>query len=236
MRIIKSIYTTLVLVLFVSLTSCGDLLVTDNEAAGSMKVVEFYGGKCERSKGFNTGTDENETYFTLALSESDLVNSYAEMLELPASNVAYLFFNELKEEQANYTHVNVELSVPNQLTQEFEFSAKDLKEICQFVPRFDQISKHLKDKEYQEVLGSFSKGDQEILSPSEIDSSCTQVDSAYGEIQETQFQGFSFFENEMDGRSVVELFGINIRENMNTPFKLYLDRDTKNTLQFKFDF
>jgi len=89
------------------LTACNNVGVTDTEVQAVQSVLDFYGGICNRHKGFNSENGETDTYFELEMSQSELIESYSNMLELPASNIAYLFYSNLNDEQDNYTHVKV---------------------------------------------------------------------------------------------------------------------------------
>lgn len=51
----------------ISFFSCKDALVTNNEKDAVQKVLNFYGGICNRSKGFTSKNGDMETYFVLEM-------------------------------------------------------------------------------------------------------------------------------------------------------------------------
>ena len=65
---------------------------------------------------------------------------------------------------------------------------------------------------------------------------CTHYDSTYGKIKELQFQGYSFLKGIPDNRQLIHLSGINIRERINTPIGILIERKSKKIVAMKFEF
>lgn len=217
------------------LSACNNVGVTDTEVQAVQSVLDFYGGICNRHKGFSTTNGKKETYFELEMSQSQLIESYSSILELPASNIAYLFYSNLGSEQDNYTQVKVKINLSNEQSHEFTYGSEDLKEIEKMTPILQRASEKIKSEDYEGLLSHFDKKLASTLNSNLLKAYCTPYDSAYGKIEETQFQGFTFFETKEDNRPLVQLTGIMIRENTNTPITLVLDRESNRILTMKYD-
>lgn len=218
------------------LSACNNVGVTETEAQAVQSVLEFYGGVCNRYKGFKSENGKTDTYFTLDMSESELIESYSNLLKLPASNIAYLFYSNLDDEQDNYTHVKVKINLSNGRSREFSYKAEDLKEIENLIPVLQIASEKIKSQDYKGLLSQFDKDIASTLSADQMKTYCTYYDSAYGKIDMTQFQGFAFFEGKDDNRPLARLAGIMIRENTNTPISFNIDRESRKIVTMKYGF
>ncbi|HLU84829.1 MAG TPA: hypothetical protein VKZ45_05095 [Vicingaceae bacterium] len=218
------------------LTACNNVGVTETEVQAVQSVLDFYGGICNRHKGFEAKNGETDTYFELEMSQSELVESYSNMLELPASNIAYLFYSNLNDEQDNYTYVKVKINLSNGQSHEYSYSARDLKEIESLTPLLQSITDKIKAQDYEGLISQFDKNIASNLTSEQLKAYCVPYDSAYGRVDNTQFQGYSFFEGETDNRPLAHIAGIMIRENENTPISLFIDRKSKKVVTMKYDF
>jgi len=109
---------------FLFLTSCAEkhegelkpglfsnfVSITDNEDNGVKKILDFYGGYCKYAIGASASTDDGKKkYFELELSKSHGLEKQRATPELIASNVAYIFLSNLKEERKNYDEIHAVL-------------------------------------------------------------------------------------------------------------------------------
>jgi len=219
----------------VLLTSCNDVAVSDREVQAVQSVLDFYGGVVNRSKGFSYENGQKQTYFKLAISESELLEAYKDFIELPASNIAYLFYKNLEAEQGNYTHVQVEITSLAGEVVEYEYAAEDLLEVDRFLPIMKQVSHHFETEDMNGLLAQFDPS----LPYEELIAYTHPYDSAFGRVQDIQFQGFSFYEVEGKGdtpRPMIHLGGIMQREKENTPLSLFIDRRSQVILSMNFNF
>lgn len=108
-----------------TITSCGNrhegeqkptllsnaLSITDNEDKGVKEILDFYGGYCKYAIGASASTETGKKkYFELELSKSDAIEERAKVAQMPASNIAYLFYKNLnQEERANYDEIHTVL-------------------------------------------------------------------------------------------------------------------------------
>lgn len=224
------------ILLIATLTACNNTLVTDTEVEAVQKVIDFYGGECLRHKGFETRNGKTETYFLLEMSQSELIESYSNVLEIPASNIAYLFYSNLKGEQNNYTHVKVKINPSSGKPYEHSFSATDLKEVEKLVQVIQNVSDKIRSKNYEGLLSEFDEEIASSLTMDQLQQFCSEADTTYGDVNATQFQGFSYFDSEEDNRALVHLLGIMIRQGKNTPISLYIDRHSKRVVTLKYEF
>jgi hypothetical protein len=218
------------------MTSCSNVGVTDIEVEAVQSVLDFYGGVCNRHKGFETKNGETKTYFELEMSKSELIESYSNMLELPASNIAHLFFSNLKNEQDNYSYVKVTINLSGGQSSEYNYTVDDLTELESLTSILQSVAKEIKTKNYRDLLSHFDTSIATTLTAEQLTSYCTPYDSAYGEINKTQFQGYAFFESEDDNRPLAHVAGIMIREKENTPISLFIDRESKKVITMKYEF
>lgn len=228
----KNITLTYFLLLSLVLFSCKDALVTNNEKDAVQKVLNFYGGICNRSKGFTSKNGDMETYFVLEMEKSNLIESYSEILELPASNIAYLFYSNLRNEQKNYTTIKVVLKLENGKAEEFEYSTWKLKQIKKIIPALNSIIDDVKYQNFKNLHTKFDPMIAKDITPEALKDFLFPTDSAYGITKEYQFHGFNYFYDE-DNRPLIELVNVMMREKANTPLIIVLDKKNKTILGIK---
>ena len=220
------------LIVFTIVSCTNPIGVTENEKQAVEKVLDFYGGVCNRAKGFSG----SNTYFELEMSNSELIESYAKMSELPASNIAYLFSSNLKSEEDNYTNIKVKINLKNGESHEYTYKTTDLKEIQSSVDLLAKVGEEIKNKGYKNLLDLFDEKAKENLDTAMLRMYCSPYDSAYGQIKQTQFHGFAFFNGKKDSIPLIHIAGVNIREKENTPISIFVDRKTKKLMTLKFKF
>jgi len=217
-------------------TACNTIGMTDAEVQAVQKVLDFYGGYCESHKGFETDNGETETYFELQMSKSELIENYSNMLALPASNVAYLFYSNLKEGRDNYTYIKVKILLSENQSYDFSYSVNDLSEVQNLVPVLQTASDKIKAQDYAGLIGLMDTSVSTSLTVGKLEAFCMPYDSAYGAVTQTQFQGYSFFESEKDQGTYAHIAGIMIREKQNTPISVFIDRKSKKVMSMKYEF
>lgn len=216
--------------LFLLFACGGDMLISDGEKKAMAKVTEFYGGECGWSKGFEYANGKNEDYFELSLSKSDLLHRYADKIEMPASNIAYLFYTNLGAEQKKYSHIRVKIDLGKEGNYENSFAAKEIKEIVQFTPYVSLMEQLAKAQDYATIWATFDEEIQRDLSEEKLRAFFQASDSACGPFGTLQFQGYRFYDSEIDSRPMVQLACVVIRSKENTPLSLFFDRKTKKLM------
>jgi hypothetical protein len=216
--------------------SCNDADVTKVEINAVQSVLNFYGGICNRSKGFETENTKTLTYFELEMSKSKLISSYSKMPELPASNIAYLFYSNLENEKDKYSFIRVKTNFSEKHSATFDYNAKELIEIETLVKIFKNVASDIKQKKYSHLYSRFEVDSSSVLTAQMIESYCATDDSAYGGISKYQFQGFSFLEPDKESNPEVHLGGILVRKKTNIPLSVFIDRKTTKVNSIRFQF
>lgn len=226
----------IILLAFGLLTACNDIAITNAETEAVQKVIDFYGGVCNIHKGFESENGKTKTYFELEVSQSKLIEHYADMLELPASNIAYIFYKNLRKEIDKYSYIKVTINLSSGHNSEYNYSLYKLNEIEELSPIMQSISENVKTKDFEGILSHFDNDIALNLTPEKLNAYCTPYDSAFGKVLRTEFQGFRFFKDEKSKKSMVHIAGIMVRENDNTPLSLFIDINNGkvNTMKYKF--
>ena len=99
--------TRSVTILALLVVSCRNIVsITPNEDKGIKEILNFYGGYCKYSIGSSASTkDGAKKYFEIELSKSDVLEKYADMPDVSASNAAYILYKDLKNERKNYDEI-----------------------------------------------------------------------------------------------------------------------------------
>lgn len=101
--------------------------ISDNESKGVHDVLDLYGGKLKYSIGKDYSTVTGmKNYFELELSESALMEQYKDSSEFTGSNIAYLFYRNLKKEASHYNYIKVKIDFSDGKTKEYSYSTQDL--------------------------------------------------------------------------------------------------------------
>ena len=145
---------SLLLITSISLLSCSNrrdgedkktllsnfISITDNEDKGVKKILNFYGGYCEYSIGATLSTTEDKKKsFELKLSKSEILDKFSKTPEIPASNLAYLFYTNLKEEKKNYDEIESVLLFNNREEYKTTFSSDQLEMIGEKMTVLNQV-------------------------------------------------------------------------------------------------
>ena len=243
----KLIISILSIILFISCTeekpktetqvpSKKVLTKQDNEKISAQAIVDFYGGEIEVSPGVFMNEGKNEKYIQIELRKSELIESYIDMLDIPASNIAYLFYAGLQSKAIEYDFIKVLIATKNGTQKMFNFYIKDINDVPEYVETLNKISDLLRDKNASSLHSLFNPEIGKELSEATLNQYITSQDSIYGKISETQFQGFSKFETEDDHQLVIQLYGIMIRSKENCPICVFIDRETKEVLTIEDSF
>lgn len=101
--------------------------ITDNEDKGVNEILNFYGGYCKYALGASvTNKEGKKKYFELELSKSEILDRHAKVVQMPASNIAYLFYKNLNEERDKYDEIQTVLIITDGEKSVFKYSTKEL--------------------------------------------------------------------------------------------------------------
>lgn len=208
----------------------------DNEKTSAQAIVDFYGGEIEVSPGVFMNEGKNEKYVQIELRKSELIESYIDMIDIPASNIAYLFYAGLQSKAIEYDFIKVLIATENGTQKMFNFYIKNITDVPEYIEILNKTSNLLRDKNAAGLHSLFNPEIGKELSEATLKQYINSQDSIYGAISETQFQGFSKFETEDDNQQVIQLYGIMIRSKENCPICVFIDRETKEVLTIEDSF
>ena len=209
--------------------------ITDNEDAGVKEILDFYGGQCKYAVGVSASTEDGKKkYFELEMSESDAIEERLDKPKLPSSNIAYIFYKNLKEEKKNYDAIHVVLISKDNSKQQFEYPISTLEQVEKRMGLNDKTVSLLKEKKFEEISSMLNNElipfDKEELVPRLI-----ELEPQFGNIKEYRFFGFMIVP--FKGKEILHLSGALLREKQNHEFSIDIDFNSENDelyqLQYK---
>ncbi len=222
----------ILLLLSITLISCKkNIGVTEKEVNAVQQVLNFYNGECLRHKGIEFKNGETKTYFELEMSKSPLLESNATNLKPHAANIAYLFYTSLDDEKTNYNQIRVKINLQNGTTSQYSYSDKEIEEIEKLMPKIDNISQLIKNKDFETLTNLFDKTLE--LETSQIAELFNKLDNQFGNVKQDQFQGFEFKEMKDIGQ-VITINVAQVREKTALTMVLTFIRSNQNLISIGF--
>jgi hypothetical protein len=161
-----------------------------NEDMAIEKILNFYDGKCMKSKGLLYDNGNKKKYFEIEISDSELLNNEFKDLKYHSANIAYLFYSNLDVEKDNYQEIKVKIVLNNGTSEEFSYLSLNLLEIENLQPFINPIIDGVRRKKYENLLKSF---DESIsIETKNLEDLFSSLENKYGKINMIQFQGFQF--------------------------------------------
>jgi hypothetical protein len=216
--------------------------VSDNEYKGINEVLDFYGGNCIRHKGYITQNGVKQTYFELELEQSRLLEKLSYIIEMPASNIALIFYENLNnDEKEKYSLIRVTINFMDSKKSQFDFPINILETVTEKSETLNEVSNLMKISDYSTLSELFYKENDSGFSNERIKDVCNELDTKYGKIDSLQFQGFSFFKSkERNNKDYLILAGIQYRSLQNIPLVITIDsrKETieESIINLKFEF
>ena len=209
---------------------------SQEEAAAVDKVLDFYYGECHQSIGFDTKNGKKETYFQLTMKKSEMLEQYSDLLEMPASNIAYIFYSNLDKDKNEYTHIRVRIELEGGETYEGKYPVDQLALIERYIPVLGQVTTTMIEKDYAGLLQLFDDDVAKSLSAEQLNEYCSKYDTALGNPTMSQLQGFSYFQDEKSGKPLVHIAGVLGREKDSSPITLFLNAANGKVRTLKFEY
>jgi hypothetical protein len=196
--------------------------ITPNEDKGVKDILNFYGGYCKYSLGVSASTDEGaKKFFELQLSKSEVVEKYADMPDVSAANIAYLFYNDLKQERKNYDEIHCVLLFNKRDKYEGIFSMDTLALISSKMKIADQVVGLIKNKKFDDLKPLFSSNSYTDSAKNAVIANIKKLDPTFGNIKEFMPLGFRF--ETVNGIPVLDILGAMMRDKQNNQFTLKVD-------------
>lgn len=222
------------------LTSCGNkregeqktgllsnfVSITDNEDAGVKEILAFYGGQCKYAIGVSASTkDGNKKYFELEMSQSEVIENLADKIEMPASNIAYLFYKNLKEEKVNYNEIHSVILFDDGTKKTFKYSTEQLELVINRMDLAYKTVELLSNQDYENLKTLFNTNELKIDKDIVI-SDLKKLEPELLGINE--FRPFGFRINKSkNGTNLLHISGALIREVQNNAFSIDVDLNSK---------
>ena len=212
--------------------------VTDNEYKGVAEVLDFYGGICNRHIGFTSKDGEKQTYFELEMMQNELLEKYSQIIEMPLSNIAYLFYKNLKEEKEKYSFIRVTINFKDGEIEQKDYPIEKLEIVSKKVNTLTHASDLIGTSNYKRLFELIDLESSPNITVEKLESICTQVDNRFGVVDSLLFQGFSFFQPLDSQKEFLHLAGAQFRNGQNMPFSIFIDpkkesiENSINTIKF----
>jgi hypothetical protein len=132
------------------------IVLTENHESGINEVVQHYGGSCTQTFGFQKEGLYKGRYFEVEIKDSETLESYIEVPEIPSSTMAYLFYNKLGPDQANLEFIRASISFNDNKKSTSEYSVYDLKLVEQKLAVIDQLNERIGNSDYTNVKSMLS--------------------------------------------------------------------------------
>ena len=210
--------------------------ITDNEDKGVKEVLEYYGGYCEYSIGATASSkDGTSKFFELKMSKSDALEKYSNIIQMPASNIAYLFYSNLKDEKNRYDEIRTIILLKNGKEITFKFPTTQLKKVEKRIPIIKKIVSLIKEKKFQNIGEHLN--DQSIIKydKSQLITNIENIDSKFGQVIDFLPYGFRF-DSTNDGHVILHVSGIVKRSIQSHEFSADFDLNSTKEELLKFDY
>ncbi|MCE3226435.1 MAG: hypothetical protein K0S32_986 [Bacteroidetes bacterium] len=196
--------------------------ITDNEDKGVKKILDYYGGECKYAIGKDVSADTSVKYFELQLTGSDAMEKYSHILEMPASNMAYLFYNSLKEEKNNYDEIHSVVILKDGNKKSFIYPTKKLELVDVKIPLVLKIVELIKDKKYTDLLPMLNDSTIGKYNKKDLINNIEKMDNDFGIIKEFLPYGFKI-KDLNNGKKVLYISGALIRDKQSNEFSVDLN-------------
>ena len=200
--------------------------ITDNEDKGVKEILDYYGGQCKYAIGATASTESgSKKYFELEMSKSDPFEKYAQIVEMPASNVAYLFYKNLKEEKTKYDEIHTVVIFNDGTKKTFVFDSKQLDLVVKAMPSVLKVVDILKSKNYSSLSPMLNDSTLMEYDKKGLISNIEKMDPQFGIIKE--FIPYGFRTKNLDnGKKVLHISGALMRDKQSNEFSVDLNPDS----------
>ncbi|BAU56057.1 hypothetical protein [Mucilaginibacter gotjawali] len=208
------------------------LSITDNEDKGIKEIVNFYGGSCEYSIGTTISTDSGTAkFFELKLSKSDVADKYANIPEFTASNLAYTFYKNLKNENRNYKEIHSVLILNGKEKYESKYTLDQLEQIATKMQVFNKAIELIKTKNYDGLKAILSNESYTNAAKDTLIANLKKIDLTFGNVKGFILFGARFETH--DGFNVLNIIGAMLRDKKNNQVSITIDlKPTEDKIHF----
>lgn len=201
----------------------GLISTTKNENKGIDEILEFYGGQCKYAVGTSASTDKGVIkYFELEVSQSEVIEKYANIAQMPASNVAYLFFDNLQADNNGYDEIHTVLVFNDGEKMKFTFPTNELQTVKERIESIEKIVEHIKTGNFEAIKPMLNPNSILKYDKDELITNMAKVDSGFGEVKEFLPYGYRI-NNTQTGKDILHISGVLVREIQSHEFSADID-------------
>lgn len=227
-----------ILISFSLLGSCtsNTVTLTKQEDNGIKEILKVYGGVCKYSTRYSLSTkDGKKRDFIIELSQSNAIEKYARIVEMPSSNIAYLFYKNVSNQEESYNAIKVNIVFNDKTTQTFEYATKTLNLVMQKMISMDNTVNLLKDRKYDELEESIDAETHFKYDKDQLSEKIAGLDARFGNITGYIPMGFRF--NKMpNGEEILHLSAMIKRDIENHEFSMDVSLGPANNEIYRVDY
>jgi hypothetical protein len=218
---VRKIKTFSVIATLFCLLSCSDLKVSQKETTAANEIAGLYGGTCTYTKNVAASSKYGKTKsFELEISNSDFLNENIQFAEMFASNMAYIFFTNVKPEKQKYDHIRSSIVYRNGSKAFFDYSFDTLELVTKKMAYVNQVislfNRDSAEKIIQELKPGVFKNEKE---KAVYFSKLKSADTTFGKIVGFTPTGFRF-NTVGSGISILHIAGTVKRSIQDTQFSI----------------
>jgi hypothetical protein len=127
--------------------------ISKEEDNGIKEILEYYGGVCHYSKGSkNNFKNDVNNFFEIEMSKSFVFDNFKDILSMPASNIAYLFYKNLNKEKNIYKEIMPVIILSNGEKINFSYESEKLEIVTKKFYYVDSVIQLMKEKKIDEII------------------------------------------------------------------------------------
>lgn len=197
--------------------------ITDNESKAINAVIAFYNCKCNYAvKNSNAGSTVKK-YFVVQVSDSRMLDTMQQLVELSAANIAIIFYSTLHEERKKYDEIRTVITDQFGKRMERSYPVPVLDMVLKKMMIVNKILGVLKEKNYAGLLPLLNDKNGAIEYKKEmLVNQLKEADPSIGNVKDFVPYGFVFFKTDKD-ISVLHIAGLMIRDKQNNEFSVDID-------------
>jgi len=185
------------------------------------------------SVGFNYSTSKpNVKYFELEVFESDIINELNRRLDIPLSNIVFLFYKHLRKDNHGYQEIHSIIKTDSKEVKEI-FRIEDLEVVFSGQSSLIKFIDLIATKQYDELIDK-TKSLEFSVNKETVMKSFNLTDSVFGEMNKNEpflLTGFKL------NNKIVRYYGVQLRSKRNCEIRMDIDmgNDGQNLNEFEFE-
>lgn len=199
--------------------------LTENEDRGIKEIIGFYGGQCEYGVEKKASTIErSKTSFWIKFSKSADIDSLQKIAEMPASNMAYIFYKNLGKEKTKYDEIESELVFENGKNLKFNYLLSNLEKVKVKIELVNKIVQIIKEKKFNN-LNNYMNADTTLFKVDAqlLISKIVDADVDCGNV--VDFIPFGFTFSKVNGVEILHIAGLVKRDKKSHYLSVNLNPD-----------